>query len=136
MSEELKKTICGFCANHCRIVVNIKDGQLLGYEEDPQRKDLTPVVRACPRARVAKEWFYHPDRLNYPLKRVGERGGNKWQQVSWEQALDEIADSLETIRSKYGAEALAITDGELITSLEYRARKCKECIEQRLAVRN
>jgi len=85
----------------------MKDGQLLGYEENPLQKNLALVVRACPRARAVKEWFYHPSRLNYPLKRVGDRGENKSQQISWEQALDEIADPLERIKNAYGAEALA-----------------------------
>ena len=77
-----KKAICGLCSNHCRIAVHIKDGWLINYTEDqdaPEAKRTATVVRGCPRANAVTEWFYHPKRLNYPLKRVGERGKNQWR---------------------------------------------------------
>jgi anaerobic selenocysteine-containing dehydrogenase len=65
----------------------------------------------CERARAAPEILYHPDRLNYPLKRAGKRGEGKWQRISWEQGLDEIAGKLDRIRSMYGPEAVAASQG-------------------------
>ena len=47
----------------------------------------------------------------YPLKRAGERGENKWQRISWDQALDEIADKLKKIKTQYGAESLVMSEG-------------------------
>jgi anaerobic selenocysteine-containing dehydrogenase len=55
--------------------------------------------------------LYHPDRLNYPLKRLGERGANAWQRLSWDQALDEVAGRLASLRDQYGPETLAFTHG-------------------------
>jgi anaerobic selenocysteine-containing dehydrogenase len=49
--------------------------------------------------------------MNYPIKRQGERGSGKWQRLGWEQALDEVAEKLEALREKYGAETLAFTHG-------------------------
>ena len=43
----------------------------------------------------------------YPLKRAGERGEGKWQRITWEQALDEIAEKLTILKAKYGPETLA-----------------------------
>ena len=68
-------------------------------EENPDYpKKVFPPVRACEKARAAVEWFYHPDRLKFPLKRAGDRGEGKWEQTSWDQALDEIAHKLGEIK--------------------------------------
>ncbi|MBE0481627.1 MAG: molybdopterin-dependent oxidoreductase, partial [Dehalococcoidia bacterium] len=50
---------------------------------------------------------YYPDRLKYPLKRAGERGEGKWQRVSWDEALDTIADRLGDIRERHGSQSVA-----------------------------
>lgn len=55
--------------------------------------------------------LYHPARLNFPLKRTGERGANKWQALSWDQALDEVAGRLAMLRTSHGPETLAFTHG-------------------------
>ncbi|MGA1823859.1 MAG: molybdopterin-containing oxidoreductase family protein [bacterium] len=65
----------------------------------------------CIRPTLAKEYQEHPFRLNYPLKRQGKRGNNKWKQISWDQAFDEIAEKLGNIRTKYGAEAVSTSSG-------------------------
>jgi thiosulfate reductase/polysulfide reductase chain A len=122
---QVRKTICMWCHDHCRVAVYVKDGQLIKVEEDkehPRSKLLKPTVRACPRARSAADWFYHPDRLRYPLKRVGERGEGKWQVILWDQALDEIVERLEKIKRENGAEAIATSSGTYRTHDEYRRR--------------
>lgn len=71
------KTICMWCHAHCKVVVKVKDGLLLGMEGDkehPAGELLSRTVTACQRARAAVDWFYNPERLNYPLKRAGESG--------------------------------------------------------------
>jgi anaerobic selenocysteine-containing dehydrogenase len=106
-------------------LIHIKDGRLEKVEaaqSHPVSALFTRVVTACPRARGAAEWFHHPDRLKHPLKRVGERGGDKWQEISWEQALDEIAAKLKEIRDGYGAEAVTTSVGTYRTHDEYRGR--------------
>ena len=61
------------------------------------------------------EHLYHPDRLNYPLKRIGGKGEGKWQQITWHQALDEIAEKLTAIKDKAGAENVLFAEGCRIT---------------------
>jgi len=93
--------------------VHVEDGRLVRVE--PSR------YKGC-RAPAAREWFYHPDRLNFPLKRAGDRGEGKWERISWDQALDEVAERLKEIREKYGAEAVAESAGTSRTYEEFRTR--------------
>ena len=65
----------------------------------------------CERSIAGVDFHYHPDRVNYPLKRIGERGEGKWERISWEKATDEIAQKLDAIRSRFGPEALAVLGG-------------------------
>jgi len=128
MSVEVKRALCGFCSNHCRIDVKIEDGRFVGYDQADAGSSTADerwkrVIHGCSRRNAAIDWFYHPDRLNYALKRAGERGENKWQRISWDQALDEIAERLEAVKAVYGAEAIALsTTGEHNGSEEYTRR--------------
>ena len=53
--------------------------------------------------------------MNHPLKRAGERGEDKWEQISWDQALDEIAERLQAIKDEYGPEALVVSEGTYLS---------------------
>ncbi len=124
MADEIKKSVCVWCKAECGVLVHVNDGHLVKAEEDPEwLAKVRPATRGCARLRAAKEWFYHPERVNFPLKRLGERGESKWQRISWEQALDEIADKLKKIKAEHGAEAIAGTQGTTYKSeMELRAR--------------
>ena len=74
------------------------------------------------RYKAAREWFYHKSRLNYPLKRIDARGENRWQRIEWQQALDEIAARLATLRKRFGAETLVTSKGDDWTHSEYETR--------------
>ena len=82
MARETKKAICYFCKGYCPVLVHTENGQLISVEEDPAAAgvdDIFPRTKGCMRRLRAKEVMYHPDRLNYPLKRAGEKGeGNEW----------------------------------------------------------
>ena len=54
---------------------------------------------------------YHPERLLYPLKRVGERGEGKWKRLTWDEALDEISAKLKPIRDSGNPERFAFHQG-------------------------
>lgn len=125
MQEVIKKSHCMWCMNRCSVQVVIQDGRMVKVEENkdhPRAEAIRRTVRACSRARHAPEWFYHPDRLKFPLKRLGDRGEGKWQQIPWEQTLDEIADKLGAIKERYGAEAVGTSSGTGRTFDEYRIR--------------
>ncbi|MDO8723321.1 MAG: molybdopterin-dependent oxidoreductase [Syntrophales bacterium] len=125
MAKEVKKAVCYWCHCHCKVDVHIEKGKLVkvaGVTGEPRSERVQRVVNACPRAKAVTEYFYHPDRLCFPLKRAGERGEGKWEQVSWEQALDEVAEKLDGLRKKYGPETLTCTSGTYRTADEYRSR--------------
>jgi anaerobic selenocysteine-containing dehydrogenase len=87
----------------------VEDDRAVKVEGDPDH----PISRGrlCARGRLLVDHLYHPDRLNYPLKRAGERGANQWQRLSWDQALGEVADRLAALRDQHGPETLAFTHG-------------------------
>jgi anaerobic selenocysteine-containing dehydrogenase len=77
----------------------------------------------CERGASGPRWLYHPDQLTRPLKRVGQRGEGKWEQVEWDQALDEIAAKLARIKEESGPESLAFLEGTYRTDVRWaRAR--------------
>ncbi|VFT76411.1 anaerobic dimethyl sulfoxide reductase subunit A [Klebsiella aerogenes] len=65
-------------------------------------------VRACLRGRSIRRRINHPDRLNYPMKRIGKRGEGKFERISWQEALDILADRLKSTVAQYGNEAVYI----------------------------
>ncbi len=114
MTQEVKSAVCMWCQARCRILVHSENGRLVKVEPDPSYPmvdTIFPPTRACLRLRGIKEFIEHPGRVHFPLKRAGERGGGKWQTISWEQALDEIAAKLAELKDKYGAETLAAQTG-------------------------
>jgi anaerobic selenocysteine-containing dehydrogenase len=58
------------------------------------------------KGQSAPELLYHPDRLKYPLKRADNRGENKWQRISWDEALDTVSEALLKVKQEYGAESI------------------------------
>jgi len=91
--EEIKSVVFFACSEHCLANVRVKDGKILeqffhNTKDSPGRKKRHTVFRFCMRARAAAEMMDHLQRLNYPLKRVGAKGENKWQGVTWEEVLD------------------------------------------------
>ncbi len=122
---ELKKVICMQCHNACRLAAEVDGDRLLSVEPDetfPGTKSSYPITKGCPRRRNAVEYFYHPGRLNVPLKRTGGRGENKWRQISWDDAFAEIGARLRKIIERHGPEAIATTSGTGRTHDEIRQR--------------
>lgn len=123
--EGAKIAVCEMCHARCRVLVHAKNGQIIKVEGDrsyPLIDAIFPPTNGCMRLNGAKEWVDHPDRLNFPLKRTGEKGEGKWQTVSWDQAFDEIAEKLQNIKEKYGAETFAYTGGTGRTRAHFVAR--------------
>ena len=84
---------------HCAWNVYVKDGLVWREEQAADYPQIRPDVsdfnpRGCQKGACFSERMYDPTRVKYPLKRVGERGSGKWERISWQQALDEIADSM------------------------------------------
>ncbi len=103
------KSVCRSCHGGCGTLLHVREGVLIKVEGDPQ----SPLNhgRLCPIGTVTVDLVNHPDRLQYPRRRVGPRASGQWTRISWDQALDEIAERLLAIRKEFGAEAIALGTG-------------------------
>ena len=88
------------CGGRCILKVHVEDGKVAKVTtvRDPE-------LRACIRGLYYNERFNSPDRLKYPMRRVGERGKGRFERVSWDEALDTVAGEMERIKSSYGNSA-------------------------------
>jgi anaerobic dimethyl sulfoxide reductase subunit A len=94
---------CYDCGGKCLLRVHLRKGVVIRTETDDGEE---PQLRACLRGRAYRKLFYAPDRLQYPMKRVGVRGGGPFQRISWEEALDTIARELKRVKETYGCSAI------------------------------
>lgn len=92
------------CPDTCGVITEVVDGKAVSFRGDPDN----PVTRGwlCAKVRPYLDHVYHPGRLTHPLRRVGPKGGGKWQRVSWDEAIAEIRDRWTGIIAEYGAEAI------------------------------
>ncbi len=109
MGHKVLRSNCGMCHSGCGILAHVEDGELVKVEGDPD----CPYNRGtlCAQGLAARQFVHHPDRLKYPMKRVGERGEGRWLRISWDEALDTIAQKVREIREKDGPLAVAVACG-------------------------
>ena len=93
--EIMIPTFCSLCGPSmgCGLNCYVKDGKLVrveGMKESPVNNG-----KLCPKAYASIQWLYSPQRLKYPLKRVGEKGEGKFARITWDEALDIIAGNLK-----------------------------------------
>ena len=112
--EEIKTVTCYGCPHAaCFVKAHIIDGKLVKVTPDPEKICLAD----CPRGFLTKggkasiEYHYMKSRVNYPLKRVGKRGEDKWERISWDQALDEIAGKLKDLKEHHGPHCVTVNTG-------------------------
>ena len=110
-----KQVVCSSCDGFCPVSAKVVDGQVVkvAARKDPFLKDVI-----CMKGAYAPKSFAHPDRLMVPRKRVGERGAGEWRQVSWEEALDDIAKKLSATIDRYGPEAFAVATSNWNTTVD------------------
>ena len=101
------------CGGRCLLKVKVDNGIISRIETDDRPGDspADPQLRACIRGRSYRRRQYHPDRLKYPLLRTGKRGEGKFTRISWNEALERMADALIRIKKKYGNESIFIPYG-------------------------
>jgi thiosulfate reductase/polysulfide reductase chain A len=98
-------TFCDLCFWKCAAIATKKNGRLWKIEgnlDDPLSRG-----RLCPRGTGGVGAYYDSDRLRAPLVRRNRRGADEWVEVTWDEALSEIAEKLERIRAEHGPEAVA-----------------------------
>ena len=97
------------CHGVCQVLVHLEGNRVVKVTGDPD----SPTSRGyiCPKGSASPELLYHPDRVVYPLRRRGERGDNRWERISWDEALDEMAGRLSAIKEEYGSEYFGMMQG-------------------------
>lgn len=101
------------CPGRCPLELHLRDGELA-------RVSANKAAPACHRGLSMRAWANSPDRLMWPMRRVGPRGSARFERVTWDEALDEIADRLACIRREHGNESiyLAYTTGQSCTTAD------------------
>ncbi|MBI5642816.1 MAG: molybdopterin-dependent oxidoreductase [Deltaproteobacteria bacterium] len=108
-SVEITKSVCRVCHGGCGVFVHVKDGKVIKVKGDPD----SPMNQGwmCVKGVKSPDIANHPDRLQYPLRRKGERGSGEWERISWDEALTEIASKVSSIRQETGPESIALGQG-------------------------
>ncbi len=102
---EVRHSVCALdCPDCCSLLINVDDGKGSRLRGNPDH----PVTRGFLCGKVARylEREYSADRLLYPQKRAGAKGDGKFQRISWDEALDTIAERLRAISTEFGPEAI------------------------------
>jgi anaerobic dimethyl sulfoxide reductase subunit A len=103
-AENVVSTTCSsHCGGGCLLKVHVERGLITRIETDDGEE---PQLRACLRGRAYRQRVYAPDRLKYPMRRVGARGEGKFQRILWDEALDTVAKELKRVRDIYGPAAI------------------------------
>src|SRR3974377_1325946 len=103
--SEIRHSVCALdCPDACSVLVTVENGRGTKLRGNPGH----PVTRGFLCGKVARylEREYSPDRLLYPQKRVGAKGEGRFARVSWDEALDEIANRLDSIAREFGPESI------------------------------
>ncbi|WP_103121298.1 molybdopterin-containing oxidoreductase family protein [Methylopila sp. Yamaguchi] len=93
------------CPDTCSMIFEVADGKLLGVTGNPEH----PMTRGtlCVKLKNYEERHYHPDRLLYPMKRVGPKGSKQFERITWDEALDTIVSRWKAIIDEHGPQAIA-----------------------------
>ncbi len=118
-TDDELETVVTSCAHNCgsrHMLVAHKKGDVIvrlstdhgGYDGNPWGTDTEelPQLRACLRGRSYRARIYSPERLLYPMIRVGQRGEGKFKRASWDEVLAQIAEKMVRLRDTYGPTAL------------------------------
>jgi len=101
-------SVCGMCSARCPIRVEVINGKITWIEGNPY---VAGIERAlCARGSAGLVHLYDRERPRYPMIRIGKRGSNEWKRVTWEEALNYVAEKLTNIKDKYGVKAIALLD--------------------------
>ncbi len=102
---EIRHSVCALdCPDACSLLINVENGAGSKLRGNPEH----PVTRGFLCGKVARylEREYSPERLLYPQKRAGAKGEGKFERISWDEALDTIAEKLHAISHEFGTEAI------------------------------
>jgi anaerobic selenocysteine-containing dehydrogenase len=97
---------CWECSVCCGSLLTVQDGRVTGIAPNPEHP-YSKGAFCIKGIRGAAGITYGPSRILHPLRRAGPRGSGEWAQISWDEALDRMADGLAAVRARYGPLAIA-----------------------------
>ncbi len=111
--EQIFCGVCrGNCSGTCKLNIHVRDNKVV--KTSKRKFNSYPngeIDRICLRGLSHPYNIYGPNRVRYPMRRVGERGSGEWERISWDEALNEISERWQKIREEYGDQAIAYTRG-------------------------
>ncbi|MFQ5762234.1 MAG: molybdopterin-dependent oxidoreductase [Candidatus Bathyarchaeia archaeon] len=124
----VKRFMCqngvGGCIQQCALIGYVDaNGKLVKVEGNPNSPINQGLICADRVPRIP-DILYSEWQLKHPLKRTGARGENKWQRITWDQALTEIANKLLELKAKYGPETLALFEGTYRSDIYWARSRC------------
>jgi len=106
MTAEFVPSCCPHdCPSTCALEVERLDARTIGKVRGAADNDFTAGV-VCAKVANYKERIHHPERLTRPMRRVGAKGEGRFEPVSWDEALDEVADNFSRVTDRHGPEAV------------------------------
>ncbi len=103
------KSHCRMCHGGCGVLVYTKNGKVAKIAGDP----ACPINHGtlCSKGLASAQLAYHPDRLTTPVRRIGPKGSGKWERITWDDALDTIAEKILAFKKEFGAESIVMGYG-------------------------
>ncbi|GEM_PF-155020 len=114
---KLVHTADAMCPSECGISVLVQDGAAVKIYGNPRA--LVNNGALCAKGAAGLQLTYSPHRIKTPLKRAGERGEDRWEPVTWEEALDYTARKLTGIKLRHGPEAVFLDTGDMTDGIAY-----------------
>ncbi|HJW84627.1 MAG TPA: molybdopterin-dependent oxidoreductase, partial [Anaerolineae bacterium] len=102
--DKIVPTMCEMCVWRCGVWAKVRDGKVVKLEGNPYHPHSKG--RLCARGQSGIMNAYDPDRIKYPLIRIGARGEGRFRRATWDEALDLVANRMLEIKAKYGPEAM------------------------------
>lgn len=102
--------MCGPARTHCSTLCTVVGGRWINVEGNPEAGNNygRGSKTLCAKGNSAMQALYSPARLMYPMKRIGEKGEGKFEQITWDEAYDLIASKLKEQKEKYGAKTYGV----------------------------
>ena len=103
------RTACRSCHGGCGVIATVSDGKVIKVEGDPE----SPISHGtlCSKGLAITQLAYHPDRVIHPMKKIGGKLSGKWEQISWDEALDTVAQKFKAVIAEYGPESIVVGQG-------------------------
>jgi anaerobic selenocysteine-containing dehydrogenase len=103
------KSHCRMCHGGCGVLVYTRGGKAVKIAGDPE----CPINHGslCSKGLASIQLAYHPDRLTYPVRRVGSKGSGRWERISWDEALNTLSERILHFKEHFGAESIVLGYG-------------------------